>query len=217
MLRRYGPAAALLVVVLGLVWALGAARPLPPRSISGDRLGPESGESVAVYLAAASERLRRVPGDQARWALVSPVTEWTTAQTWDRLAAARRIGRVLMRVPIPGVHTPTVTVTPGQSAAGLAAAGSIAAWSVPDAVAPGERGRAIARVCRSRLLSGTASVVGAVVLGTGAQLRSIAAQPGVRGVQPVPDDAGFFAVAPLLPRFTERALPGPDSAPVPAA
>jgi hypothetical protein len=218
-MRRSGAWALLLLVVLGLVWLLGWSDPIRRVPTSGDLLGPTPGENVGAYLARSAAALRSVPDGDSRWALVSPSTEWTTAATWERLGgsatAPRRLGRVLVRVPIPAVATPTVTVTPGQSADGLAAVDSIAAQLVPGAVAPDARGAAIARVCAARLRVGVPAVVGAVVLGTGAQLRAIAGQPGVRGVQPLPDGADHPAVAPLLPEFTEVAEPMVDTAPVP--
>ncbi|GAA4399560.1 hypothetical protein [Tsukamurella soli] len=212
---RWGALVALLVVVVGLLYGLGASRPLPAPRFDGDRLGPEPGQTVADYEAVAAASLRAAPAGERRWALVSPVTEWTTDQTWAELGRVR-VGRLLMRVPINGVQTPIVSVATGQSAAALEAANAVAATQVPDLVAPDARGSAIARVSAARFRAGTASVVGAVVWGTGSDLRSIAAAASVRTVQVVPDGGGRMAVAPLLPEFTTRVEPGADTGVVPA-
>lgn len=220
MTRTWAPVAAVAAVALILAYWLGSVTAPPVVRVSDDRLGPAAGQSIDVYLRTAGESLAAAPAGAARWALISPVSEWSTDEVWRRYGAApgmERIGRVLVRVPIPGVQTPTVTVPPGQSAAGLAAVNELAAYSVPSLVAPGERGEAIARVSMSRLRAGVPAVVGIVVFGTGAALRAAAAGPGVRGVQVVPDGGGAFAVAPLLPSFTDRAEPGPDDAAVPPA
>lgn len=208
--------AVLVAVALGLAYWLGSATPLPTVRPAGDRLGPESGQQVSEYLSGARDSLAAAPAGERRWALVSPVAEWSTGEVWDRLGTLDRIGRVLVRVRIPAVQTPTATVPPGQSEAGVRAVNELAALAMPSLVAPGPRGAAIARVGSARLRSGTPAVVGIVVWGTGDGLRAVSGRPGVRSVQVLNDDGARFAVAPLLPSFTDRAVPGPDDRPVPA-
>ncbi len=216
---RWVSVAVLVALVMCLLYAVGAARPLPAPRLDGDRLGPDPGESVVAYVAAADASLHVAPAADQRWALVSPVGEWTTDEVWRRLAVEVgdrvRIGRLLMRIPIDRVQTPTVTVPPGQSAEGVAAANDLAADDVGDLVAPGSRGAAIGSVSAARFRARVPSVVGAVVRGTGDELRAIAGEAGVRAVQVLPDGGGTFAVAALLPEYTVRAEPGPDDGLVP--
>ncbi|BDH58026.1 hypothetical protein [Tsukamurella sp. PLM1] len=135
---------------------------------------------------------------------------------WDRLGSLDRIGRVLVRVRIPGVATPTATVAPGQSLEGVRAVNELAALAMPGLVAPGARGEAIARVTASRLRAGVPAVVGVVVWGSGDALRAVSGRPGVRCVQVMPDDGARFGVSALLPGYTDRVAPGSDDRPVPA-
>ncbi|ADG79227.1 putative protein OS=Tsukamurella paurometabola (strain ATCC 8368 / DSM / CCUG 35730 /CIP 100753 / JCM 10117 / KCTC 9821 / NBRC 16120 / NCIMB 702349/ NCTC 13040) OX=521096 GN=Tpau_2626 PE=4 SV=1 [Tsukamurella paurometabola] len=220
MTRTWAPVAAVAAVAVVLAYWLGSVTAPPVTRISDDRLGPEASQSIEVYLRKAAETLAAAPSGEGRWALISPATAWSTEEVWRRYGAAagmERIGRVLVRVPIPGVQTPTVPVPTGQSAAGIAAVNELAAYAVPSLVAPGERGAAIARVSAARLRAGVPAVVGIVVYGTGDALRTAASGSGVRAVQVVPDGGGVFAVAPLLPSFTDRAEPGADDGSVPPA
>lgn len=207
---------ALLVVALGLAFWLGSATPTPSVRPDGDRLGPQSGQAVAEYLGQARASLAAAPAGERRWALISPAAEWTPDEVWARAAGLDRVGRVLVRVRIPGVATPTATVPPGQSAEGVRAVNELAALAMPGLVAPGARGEAIARVTASRLRAGVPAVVGVVVWGTGDALRAVAGRPGVRSVQVLPRDGARFGVSALLPSYTETATPDPDDRPVPA-
>ncbi|NMD58338.1 MULTISPECIES: hypothetical protein [Tsukamurella] len=207
---------ALLVVALGLAFWLGSATPVRNVRPDGDRLGPQSGQAVAEYLAAARASLGAAPAGERRWALLSPAAEWTPDEVWTRAAGLDRVGRVLVRVRIPGVQTPTAAVAPGQSREGVAAVNELAALAMPGLVAPGARGDAIARVTASRLRAGVPAVVGVVVWGTGDALRAVAGRPGVRSVQVLPRDGARFGVSALLPSYTDTVTPGPDDRPVPA-
>ncbi|GAB3127681.1 hypothetical protein GCM10027289_05500 [Tsukamurella serpentis] len=209
--------AALVVAALTLAYWLGSATPAKTVRPSDDRLGPQSGEPVGEYLDQARRSLAGAPSGEYRWALVSAEQEWTPAQVWDRLGSLDRIGRVLLRVPIDGVATPTVTVAPGQSAAGVAAAGELAALAAAGLVAPGPRGEAIARVTASRLRAGVPAVVGVVVRGEGEALRAVAGRPGVRAVQVLPHDGSRFGLSPLFPSHEVAVEPGPDDRPVPTS
>lgn len=206
---------ALLLVALGLAFWLGSVTPVRVVRPDGDRLGPQSGQAVAEYLGEARSSLAAAPAGERRWALISPVTEWTPDEVWTRAAGLDRVGRVLVRVRIPGVATPTAAVSPGQSIEGVRAVNELAALAMPGLVAPGARGDAIARVTASRLRAGVPAVVGVVVWGTGEALRAVAGRPGVRSIQVLPRDGARFGVFALLPSSTDRAVPGPDDRPVP--
>lgn len=209
--------AALLAVALGLSFWLGSATPVRGARPDGDRLGPQSGQAVAEYLAAAHESLSAAPAGEGRWALISPVVEWTPDDVWNRTAGLERVGRVLVRVRIPGVATPTATVPPGQSLPGVREVNELAAFAQPGLVADTPRGEAIARVTASRLRAGTPAVVGVVVFGTGDALRAVAGRPGVRAVQVLPRDGARFGVSALLPSASASSTvtPAADDRPVP--
>ena len=207
--------AALFVVALGLSFWLGSETPVRVVPPDGDRLGPQSGQAVAEYLGDARASLAAAPAGERRWALVSPAAEWTPDEVWARAAGLDRVGRVLVRVRIPGVATPTATVPTGQSIEGVRAASELAALAMPTLVAPGDRGDAIARVTAARLRAGVPAVVGVVVWGTGDALRAVSGRPGVRSVQVLPRDGARFGVSALLPSYRDVATPGPDDRPVP--
>ncbi|MGX9294361.1 hypothetical protein [Tsukamurella paurometabola] len=207
--------AALLAVALGLSFWLGSQTPVRVLRPDGDRLGPQSGQAVAEYLDQARASLAAAPPAERRWALISPAAEWTPDEVWTRAAGLDRVGRVLVRVRIPGVQTPTAIIPTGQSGAGVRAANELAALAMPALVAPGDRGEAIARVTVSRLRAGRPAVVGVVVWGTGDALRAVAGRPGVRSVQVLPREGARFGVSALLPSSTVTAAPGPDDRPVP--
>ncbi|KXP14549.1 hypothetical protein [Tsukamurella pseudospumae] len=217
MRRSLASWAVLLAVALGLAFWLGSATPVRQVRPGGDRLGPQSGQSVAEYLDGARASLAAAPAGERRWALISPTVPWSADDVWTRLGSLDRIGRVLVRVSIPGVATPTATVPPGQSAEGVAAVPELAALAMPGLAAPGPRGVAVARVTAARLRAGAPAVVGVVVLGEGDALRAVAGRPGVRSVQVLPRDGARFGLSALLPSYTVAATPGPDDRPVPGA
>ncbi|TWS19702.1 hypothetical protein FK529_11105 [Tsukamurella asaccharolytica] len=208
--------AALLAVALMLAFWLGSATPVREARPDGDRLGPQAGQAVAEYLDEARASLAAAPAGERRWALISPATEWTPDEVWTRAAGLDRVGRVLVRVRIPGVQTPTASVPPGQTLEGVLAVNELAALAMPTLVAAGDRGAAIARVTASRLRAGGPAVVGVIVWGTGDALRAAAGRPGVRSVQVLPRAGARFGVSALLPSATATVGPGPDDRPVPA-
>ncbi|NKY19139.1 hypothetical protein HF999_12255, partial [Tsukamurella spumae] len=137
MIRSLTGWVALVAVALGLAFWLGSATPNPSVRPDGDRLGPQSGQAVAEYLGEARASLAAAPAGERRWALVSPAAPWSADDLWTRLGSLDRIGRVLVRVPIPGVATPTATVSPGQSEEGVGAVPELAALAMPGLAAPG--------------------------------------------------------------------------------
>lgn len=213
--RRAVLGAGVAVILVVVLVAIGAARP-PRASVLGtDRLGPDSGERVPDYLARAQDSL--IGADTApRWALVALRAGRDTEAVLG-LTGGLRISQVLFHVPLDRVYTPVITVPVPAGAAAVRAAQPAAAGAMDHVQADDDRSRRIAAVSAARLHAGCACVVNLVVRGTLAQLRGLAAQPDVRGVQALPPDAaaGAFAVLPLLPEQTDVVGPGPDDGAVP--
>ncbi len=216
--RRRGLLTVLAVVgAVALAFAFGALNPERPSGISTDRLGPETGEPVADYLDGARESLRGTDTDP-RWALVSFTTEVRPEQI-PVVGAGTRIGQALYRVPIPDVATPLVAVPLPEGDAVAVASADAAAGQLTGQLehTVDQRYRRVLTVSAARLRAHCACLVGLVVRADLPRLNALAALPGVRAVQALPADAvsGGFAINPLLPAQTDRALPGPDTGPVP--
>lgn len=202
-------------LVIGALAVIGHLNPVRQSIVSTDRLGPDSGEQVAEYLARAEESLRS-DTTEPRWGSVSFDRELTAEQV-RTVADGVRISQVLVRVPLDRVQTPILTVgVPGSERSVLnstARAASLAAASF----GVGDRQTQIAAVSQRRLLDGCACVVTVVVRGTPAELTELAGRPDVRAVQALPPDAvsGKFAVEPLLPEYVDVVGPLPDDGLVP--
>lgn len=210
---------AVVLVVVGVV-LLGSATPARPPATPTVSLGPDQGEQVADVLAAAGTALEAVPADEPRWALVS-LTAGLTPAGAAPLPAGVRVSRVLLHLALDRVQTAVVAVdTAGQrtpaEVLGDAAAAAAATQAAAAATAPGRAG-ATAAVEAAALREGCACVVGFVVHGPGAALRSLADAPAVRSVDPAPAGTswGSLAVRPLLPEQSGVVGPGPDDGPVP--
>ena len=202
-------------LVIGALAVIGHLNPVRQSIVSTDRLGRDSGEQVAEYLARAEESLRS-DTTEPRWGSVSFDRELTAEQV-RTVADGVRISQVLVRVPLDRVQTPILTVgVPGSERSVLnstARAASLAAASF----GVGDRQAQIAAVSQRRLLDGCACVVTVVVRGTPAELTELAGRPDVRAVQALPPDAvsGKFAVEPLLPEYVDVVGPLPDDGLVP--
>ncbi|OZC64344.1 hypothetical protein CH276_11930 [Rhodococcus sp. 06-470-2] len=202
-------------LVIGALAVIGHLNPVRQSIVSTDRLGPDTGEQVAEYLARAEESLRS-DTTEPRWGSVSFDRELTAEQV-RTVADGVRISQVLVRVPLDRVQTPILTVgVPGSERSVLnstARAASLAAASF----GVGDRQAQIAAVSQRRLLDGCACVVTVVVRGTPAELTELAGRPDVRAVQALPPDAvsGKFAVEPLLPEYVDVVGPLPDDGLVP--
>ncbi|AJW38753.1 hypothetical protein NY08_723 [Rhodococcus sp. B7740] len=202
-------------LVIGALAVIGHLNPVRQSIVSTDRLGPDSGEQVAEYLARAEESLRS-DTTEPRWGSVSFDRELTAEQV-RTVADGVRISQVLVRVPLDRVQTPILAVgVPGSERSVLnstARAASLAAASF----GVGDRQAQIAAVSQRRLLDGCACVVTVVVRGTPAELTELAGRPDVRAVQALPPDAvsGKFAVEPLLPEYVDVVGPLPDDGLVP--
>ncbi len=206
-----GAAAALVVLILVLGWAN------PPRAsvIGTDRLGPDSGEAVADYLAAAHDSLRGDDVDE-HWALVALTTGIVPADIPETVAGLR-VSQVIYHVPIDRVYTPAITVpTPANDAAVIDSARA-AAGVLDNSRSSDPRTTRIITVMAARLHAPCPCAVNLVVRGHLDQLRKLSGRHGIRTVQALPPDAsaGAFAVMPLLPEQTDTAVPGPDDGPIP--
>lgn len=201
--------------IVVLIYVLGWADPPVASVVMTDRLGPESGEPVAEYLARAHASLSGTDTAE-RWALVSFATG-TTPGSIPESVAGLRVSNVVYDVPIARVYTPPITVpVPAGDAAAIASVRAAAgAMDNPDT--SDDRTRRVAAVMAARLHAGCACVVDLVVRGRLDQLRVLSARPGVRAVQALPPDAAAdtFAIVPLLPEQIILAAPGPDDGPVP--
>ncbi|MFD6355244.1 hypothetical protein [Nocardia tengchongensis] len=214
-LRRAGfviAAALLVALIVVLGWAI------PPRAaiIATDRLGPESGEPVADYLARAQQSLAGTDA-AGRWALLS-FTDGVTAARIPEFSGGLRISEVDYHVAVDRVATPIIAIgVPAGEAAAVASVKSAAA-QMESTDTFDARSTQVKNLVATRLRAGCACVVGVVLYGPPAELRTLAAQPGIRAVEALPADASaaVFAVSPLLPEQREAAVPGPDDGPVPA-
>ncbi|WP_280265419.1 hypothetical protein [Nocardia wallacei] len=240
-LRALGTVGAAIVFV-ALIVVLGWAIPPHPAVVTTDRLGPESGEAVADYLARARDSLgpggsdspggdgsglpggggSGLPGDGGeRWALVS-FASGIAARDLPEHAGGLRISQVVYHVPIDRVFTPSITVPvpAGDAAAiasGHAAAGAMEYAATDPAHAGDARTARTAAVVAARLRADCPCAVGMIVRGSPTRLRDLSSHNNIRAIQALPPDAaaGAFAVVPLLPEQQETATPGPDDGPVP--
>lgn len=207
--------AACVVVVLLTAWYAGSqgGSPGSPAPSSGSvRLGPESDEPVAAYLA-------RIPADlpppgASALALVQFAAERPAV---DAALPGVEPVTAVFRVPLDRVQTALRfeelgtdgLATAQQRAAGAAETDAARLTGRPAAVAAAE----------ARVLSdpGSACVVAVLVRGDRAALDALAAAPGVRAVHAAPPDAEpvELALSPLLPAQAAAATPVPDDAPVP--
>ena len=221
---RRGAAGALggvvaVALVVGTLAVIGHLNPQRQLGVSTDRLGPDSGERVADYLARARTSLDSGTDsapDEPRWGSVSFDRELTTQQAYA-IADGVRISQVIFRVPLERVQTPILTVGVPGSERSVSNSAARAASEVQDSFTTSSRQAQIAAVSRNRLLGGCACVVTVVVRGTQPELSEVAGRPGVRSVEALPPDAvsGKFAVEPLLPEYVDIVAPLPDDGPVP--
>ena len=212
----FGAAAA---VCAAVVVALGITNPPAPDGISTDRLGPDTGETIAEYLDRARDSLSGTD-DGDRWALVS-FADYRPTAALPGLSSGVRMSQALYQVPLPRVATPLVAVQVPANATALTRSGTDAAWQLADRrryTADGTRGARVLDGSIARLRAGCACSPGLVVRAPLSGLRELAGRPGVRAVQALPADAVAerFAVAPLLPDSADPVAPRPDDGPVPA-
>jgi hypothetical protein len=213
--------AACVVVALAVVGYAGARHASSAATVPAGtvRLGPESGEDVAAYLARLPATL---PPDGVRTsALVQLATEVTPPQALG-LVAGTTPRTAVFRVPLPRVQTALRFVALEDGLAPAAALdnarGRADQAAAADAVRLPMRSGAIA-AAEARALADPACrcVLAVLVDGDRAALVAVAGRAGVRAVEAAPPDTTEPALAPLLPEQTARADPPPDDGPVPAA
>jgi hypothetical protein len=207
----------LLLLVFVVVRVLAAPAAVPPVAQGQVRLGPESGERVADYLARVPQTLP-APGARA-FALVQFDTSLTTADA-AAVADTLPVRQAVLRLPIPRVQT-ALRFESIPAGAPLAAALDTArqrAGYVAEADATRLDGRAaaVARAEAQGYAQPCACVIALLVEGERTALDRLATTPGVRAVEAAPTGvtAPELALAPLLPEQTESADPLPDDAPV---
>lgn len=202
---------------VGLCAVVGIAKPLPVAGVSTDRLGPDSGETVAEYTGRARAGLAE-PGDsEPRWALVSFDTYVSPGQSFSA-ARGERIAQVLIRVPIERVQTRVLAIGVPGTDASVNSALDVAATELHAGVGQWDRQAQIDAASVTRLAAGCDCVVGLVVRADPSALTAIENERGVRAVEALPADAraGHFAVRALLPDYTDVVGALPDDGPIPA-
>lgn len=170
----------LAVTVIALA---GSERMSRPQAINGDTLGPDNSESVEQYVERAEGTVDGMSGDEARWALVTPVEPAGT----EALAEAFS-GLSELRVS---------TLLAGEIQ-----------WTVPEP-ADGYRRADVFDTAREQIAgnAGTAQdddaldVLGVLVHGTPTQLRDVDGRAGVLAVEALPPDAAYgrFGLRPVMP------------------
>jgi hypothetical protein len=219
-LHRLGPVRVLVVllcvVVIGALalWDGTRHRAAPDETV-GDvaRVGVVDGEGVPAYLARSRGELNALSGSGAVWALVG-FDAYTAPQALDSLLAGDQVGRVIARVPLPGVQTQVVTLVVDRLQVDVRAGmlrvaaqkrkeeSSVEHQEASDVVR--QEAAAYARLC--------ACLYAAVVRATPVSLESLAGRVGIRVVDPAPEvtrlDRAVFV--PLLPEQQTVVAPPPD-------
>ena len=188
------------------------------------RLGPESGERVADYLARLPAEL---PAAGRRGVRAGAVRRRADAGGGARRGRTGRRSRptAVLRVPLPRVQTALRFERAGAGHAGLGRAGQRAR---PGAAGRGGRrrrarpaGAAAVAAAEAAALADPACrcVLALLVRADRAGLEALAARPEVRAVHAAPAGvaAAELALAPLLPGQLDRVVPLPDDGPVGAA
>ncbi|WP_028462833.1 hypothetical protein [Nocardia sp. 348MFTsu5.1] len=206
-------------VLVGGLYLVGVVNPVPKPPVTGDVLGPENSEPVADYLARAEKSLSGPDTD--RWALISLRQAQSLDDGWALTATqpSMLLSQNIFNVPIERVQTPSVRAATGNTEDSFHWSQQIAAQQVTSRSDATERARQVGAVAAARLRAGCECLIGLVVRDRLSVLRQIAAEPGVRAVEALPDDAaaGLFAVIPLQPSMVTIVEPLPDDGPVPAA
>lgn len=211
-----------LLVVVGLIvgglYVVGRLNPAPTPPVTGDVLGPDSGEQVTAYIARSQESLSG-PDDE-RWSLVSLVAPMSATAVWSLMQQTpAMVSQSIFNVPIDRVQTPTAVVPSGNTEESFVASSRVAAEVVIARSTGTDRANAVGQVAAERLRDGCVCVVGVVIRAKPDRLRVLADAAGVRAVQALPGDAsaGLFSVVPLLPQMETVVGPTPDDGPIPAA
>ncbi|HEY9314135.1 hypothetical protein [Williamsia sp.] len=209
---------AAVVVLVGGLYVVGVVNPVPAPPVGGDVLGPDNGEPVDDYLARAEQSLSGP--DTVRWALISLTQVQSLGRGWELTTTqpSMLLSQNIFNVPIERVQTPTVRPATGNTEESFHWSQQIAAQQVISRSDGTERAQRVGEVAAARLRAGCDCLIGLVVRDRLSVLRQVAAEPGVRAVEALPDDAeaGLFTVVPLQPSMVTIVEPLPDDGPVPA-
>ena len=220
------------LVCLALIVALGyraghREAPVDDTVSYVPRVGPADGERVDAYLRQSRSELAKLTAGRPVWALVEFASYQRPAGLIP-LLVGYQVGRVLARVPLPGVQTQLVTLVVNtlsidvpagmrrvatakeQAAADLAGTAGespeLAGVDASDAAVERSEAAAYRQLC--------ACLYAAVVRADPAALRALAGRAGVRTVDPAPEvsrlDRATFV--PLLPEQSEIVGPPGDTA-----
>ena len=213
-MRRTAALLGFLLVALAVAWYVGTPSAPPPPAPGTVRLGPESGERVADYLARLPAELP-APGVET-FALVQFAAELTTSAA---LAAVEPTvpATAVLRVPLPRVQTalrfePLEPDVPGAAALDNAR-GRAQQAAADDATRSTGRAAAVAAAEAEALADPACRcVLALLVRGDRAVLEALAVRAEVRAVHAAPAGAtpAELALAPLLPGQLDRVVPLPD-------
>jgi len=216
--RRGGVALpAVLVALLGAaVWAtVGRLSPsAPERTGSVTRLGPNDGEPVAGYVQRTRAVLAgRVEAEPA-YALVA-FGRYLRPAAVPALLGRADVVEQLVRVPLRRVQTEVILLparTPTETDGLMVAAARRLLVKASGNDAEDRVAAAVDAAQARALAAGCACVLAAVVHGPPAELRVLAARPGVRAVEVAPagEPLSRLAFVPLLPEQATRVGPPPD-------
>jgi hypothetical protein len=216
--RRAAALLGCLLAVLAVAWYVGTPSAPSPPALGSVRLGPESGERVADYLARLPAELP-APGVEA-FALVQFAAELTPPAALAAVDPAVAATAVL-QVPLPRVQTalrfePLEPDVPAATALDNAR-GRAQQAAAADATRSAGRAAAVAAAEAEALADPTCRCVLALLVGADrAGLEALADRAEVRAVHAAPAGvaAAELALAPLLPGQVDRVVPLPDDGPV---
>jgi hypothetical protein len=208
-----------LLVALAVAWFVGAPSAPSPPAPGTVRLGPESGERVADYLARLPPELP-APGVEA-FALVQFAGELTPSAALAAVDPAV-VATAVLRVPLPRVQTalrfePLEPDVPGAAAALDNARGRAREAAAADATRSAGRAADVAAAEAAALADPACRcVLALLVRADGAVLEALAARAEVRAVHAAPAGStpAELALAPLLSGQVDRVVPLPDDGPV---
>lgn len=224
--------AAVGAVLLTAGWAERSDEPVGDRTVGeATRIGVRPGEHIPGYVRAAAAELAALPpsgSSSGTYALVS-FTAYRTPQELPRLLADAPVAEVVARVPLPDRQTEVVRLPaqllPQDVVAGMAAVadrkdGEAADQRARAATAEGElhrvyaTGAEVAAGEARGYRAGCGCVYAAVVRADAAVLRTLAARPGVRAVDPAPELRRLerAVVLPPLPEQRDVVRPPADTA-----
>ncbi|MGK5441952.1 hypothetical protein ACSNN7_09030 [Micromonospora sp. URMC 105] len=227
--------AAVGAVLLTAGWAGRSDEPVGDRTVGEvTRVGVRPGDHIPGYLRAAAAELAALPpsGPSGTYALVS-FTSYLGPQELPRVLADAPVAEVVARVPLPDRQTEVIRLgaqlLPQDVVAAMATVADRKDREAADqraraATAAGElhrvyaTGAEVAAGEARAYRAGCGCVYAAVVRADAAVLRTLAARPGVRAVDPAPElhRLDRAVVIPPLPEQRDVVRPPADTALDPA-